>query len=156
MTATGVIGLHVPGVLAYRHLAIRLVSAACKMADPSDADDETSDFEAEVISAVGEAFNNIALHGYAGMTPGPVQIEADWDARRLVITMIDEGRTFDPAGAAPPNLEEPSERGMGLFIMTRCMDEIDYQPGPPNVLRLVKLRRGGPSADDGREGSSRR
>ena len=98
------------------------------------------DFEAEVVSAVGEAFNNIALHGHAGMPPGPVRIEVAWDARRLVVTMIDSGRTFDPASVAPPKLEEMPERGMGLFIMTKSMDEVDYQPGPPNVLRLVKLR----------------
>lgn len=138
----GVIGLRVPGALAYRYLAIRLVSTACKMALESDMDDEDSeDFEPEVVSAFGEAFNNVAVHGYAGGTPGPVHIEVDWDAERLVITMIDAGRAFDPTSVAPPRLEELPERGMGLFIMKSCMDEVDYQPGPPNVLRLVKLRR---------------
>lgn len=145
MTASGlvegVIGLHVPGALAYRHLALRLVSTACKMALESDADAEPADFEPEVVSAVGEAFNNVALHGYAGVTPGQVQIEVEWDRERLVVTMVDSGSTFDPSSVAPPKLDEMPERGMGLFIMTSCMDEVDYQPGPPHVLRLVKLRR---------------
>jgi hypothetical protein len=30
-----------------------------------------------------------------------------------------------------------------VFIMRSCMDEVLYQPGPPNVLRLIKLRRPG-------------
>lgn len=152
----GVIGLRVPGDLAYRHLAIRLVSTACKIAlesshdashDASHADedgaaqeDADADFEPEVVSAFGEAFNNVAVHGYAGVAPGPLQIEVDWDAHRLVVTMIDEGRTFDPATVAEPDLDALPESGMGWFIMTSCMDEVDYQPGPPNVLRLVKLR----------------
>ena len=65
----GVIGLRVPGAVGYRHIAIRLVSTACKMAleaEPTEADD---DFEAEVVSAFGEAFNNIAVHGFQGIAP---------------------------------------------------------------------------------------
>lgn len=134
----GVMGLHVPGTIAYRHLAIRLVSTACKMA--CDASEPT--FEAEVVSAFGEAFNNVAVHGHRGLAPASVQIEIDWDDDKLTITMIDSGHTFDPNEVAPPNLDELPERGMGWFIMTSCMDDVDYRPGPPNVLRMAKLRRG--------------
>jgi serine/threonine-protein kinase RsbW len=149
----GKIGLRVPGAIGYRHLAIRLVSTACKMA-LEGASGEDDDFENEVVSAFGEAFNNIAVHGYRGLVPGSIQVEVDWDDTRLMITVIDTGRTFDPGAVALPNLDELPENGMGLFIMHGCMDEVDYRPGPPNVLRLVKLRaRGGmlPSAppDDG-------
>jgi serine/threonine-protein kinase RsbW len=27
---------------------------------------------------------------------------------------------------------------MGIFIMNEVMDEVDYRPGRPNVLKLVK------------------
>jgi serine/threonine-protein kinase RsbW len=136
----GVIGLRVPGALAYRHLAIRLVSTACKMALDVDPGPPAGDFESEVVSAFGEAFNNIAVHGFDGLPPGPVQIEVGWDDEKLVITFVDSGRTFDPDAVSPPALDELPEHGMGLFIMRSCMDEVDYRPGPPNVLRLVKLR----------------
>jgi serine/threonine-protein kinase RsbW len=165
--AAGVIGLRVPGVITYRHLAIRLVSTACRMAleafhggaAPATEAPEDSDFEAEVVSAFGEAFNNIALHGYDGVPPQPVQIEVDWDDEKLVITSIDTGHAFDPAQVAAPDLDELHEHGMGLFIMRSCMDLIEYQAGPPNVLRLVKLRSRGeaamppPAASDGGEPS---
>jgi serine/threonine-protein kinase RsbW len=141
----GVIGLRVPSALAYRHLAIRVVSTACKMALGDDGSGASpsgeSDFEAEVVSAVGEAFNNIAVHGFRELAPRSVQIEVDWNDERLTVVMIDEGRTFDPSQITPPDLEALPERGMGLFIMQTCMDEIDYRPGPPNVLRMHKLRR---------------
>ena len=143
---SGVIGLRVPGALAYRHLAIRLVSTACKMALDVPAErvsftppEGTDDFEAEVVSAFGEAFNNIAVHGFEGCPPGPVQIEVGWDDEKLIITCVDSGQTFDPDAVAPPALDELPEHGMGLFIMRSCMDEVVYQPGPPNVLRLVKF-----------------
>lgn len=135
---TGVIGLRVPGSLAYRHLAIRFVTTACKIA--LEAAEEHVDFEPEVVSAFGEAFNNVAVHSYRDAEAAPIQIEVDWDDEKLVIVMIDTGRTFDPATVAPPELEALPESGMGLFIMTSCMDVVDYRPGPPNVLRMVKLR----------------
>ncbi len=137
----GVIGLRVPGTLAYRHLAVRFISTACKMALDSQRQGEgESDFEAQVVSAFGEAFNNIAVHAHRGIAPTPTSIEVDWDEEKLVITITDRGRSYDPGDVAPPELAELPEHGMGLFIMKSCMDEVDYQPGPPNVLRLVKLR----------------
>ena len=69
-----------------------------------------------------------------------MQIEVDWDDEQLVITFVDNGHIFDPGMVAPPNLDSLPEHGMGLFIMRSCMDQVDYRPGPPNVLRLVKLR----------------
>lgn len=135
-------GLRVPGAIAYRHLAIRLVSTACKMAFDPALDAEDPDFEPQVVSAFGEAFNNVAVHGYRGVPPEPVQIEVDWDDAGLTITMTDTGRRFDPESVAPPDLDDLPERGMGLFIMASSVDEVDYRPGPPNVLRLVKRRAG--------------
>lgn len=138
----GIIGLRVPGSLGYRHLAIRLVTTACKMALESDLDGADPNFEPEVISAFGEAFNNVAVHGHRDIVPAPVQIEVGWDSEQIEITMIDTGHTFDPSTIGPPDLDELPESGMGLFIMRACMDVVDYTPGPPNVLRLVKTRRG--------------
>jgi serine/threonine-protein kinase RsbW len=104
------------------------------------------DFEAEAISACGEAFNNIAIHGYRGRPPGTVCIEVAWSEEYLAITFVDDGTVFDveaqaSSSAMPPDLDDLPERGMGLYIIRTCMDGVDYRPGPPNVLRLVKLTR---------------
>jgi serine/threonine-protein kinase RsbW len=140
----GVIGLRVPGAIAYRNLAIRVVSTACKMALETNLagahGEADGDFEAEVVSAFGEAFNNIAVHGFRDLPPQSVQIEVDWDDEKISITFVDNGHIYDPALVAAPDLDELPEHGMGLFIIRSCMDRVDYQPGPPNVLRLVKLR----------------
>jgi serine/threonine-protein kinase RsbW len=138
--ARGIIGLRVPGTIAYRHLAIRLITTACKMALEVGPPGDDEGFEAEVVSAFGEAFNNIAIHGETGRDAGAVQIEVGWDEEKLTITSIDEGRVFDPESVAQIDLDQLHEHGMGLFIMKSCMDRIEYQPGPPNVLRMVKLR----------------
>ena len=55
----------------------------------------------------------------------------------LSVEMTDWGATHDPASYEEPPEELP-ERGMGLFIMRSCMDELAYVPGPPNTLILRK------------------
>ena len=115
------IGLRVPAAIAYRHLAIRLVQhrlqdgPGCPRvthADPQRVPhpppiltlaSTDGDFEAEVVSAFGEAFNNIAVHGFGGLTPEPVHVEVDWDEDKLVITCVDTGRVFDPDAVALPD-----------------------------------------------------
>ena len=144
------IRLRVPGSLAYRNLALRVVTSACRMALGRDAEQEGGDFEVQTVSAFGEAFNNIAIHGYADRTPGSIDLEISWNTEAIVIQMTDTGLSFDPATIEPPELDELPEGGMGLFIMRSFMDEVDYQAGPPNVLRLIK-RRGAEDEDRPRD-----
>jgi serine/threonine-protein kinase RsbW len=139
-----VIRLRVPGTLPYRNLLLRVVGVACKMIgnDEVPASAAADEFEAQTVSAVGEAFNNIAIHAYDSIPPAEVEILIDSAPDRVVIEMTDTGRSFDPAVVAAPDLAQLPESGMGLFIIRSCMDETRYTPGPPcNVLRLVKLRR---------------
>jgi serine/threonine-protein kinase RsbW len=136
----GVIRLRVPGTLNYRSVALRVVTEACRLAEGRDAEQDGDEFEAQAVSAFGEAFNNVAIHGYAGGDAGHVDIEIDWTPEELVIQMTDTGQSFDPDTISPPELDKLPEGGMGLFIMRSFMDEVDYHPGPPNILRLKKRR----------------
>jgi serine/threonine-protein kinase RsbW len=133
-----VILLRVPGTLEYRNLALRAVSEACRIAQHDEW--EGASLEAQTVSALGEAFNNIAIHGYAGRPPGDVVIEISWTRDEIVMQISDDGHTFDPEQVELPDLDALPEGGMGLFIIRSFMDEVDYQAGPPNVLRLVKRR----------------
>ena len=75
-----VIHLRVPGTLRYRDLAVRVVGAACKLVGtPDDATGpiRNTEWDNEVVSAFGEAFNNAAIHSYAGQKPGDVEIEVE-------------------------------------------------------------------------------
>jgi Histidine kinase-like ATPase domain len=113
-----------------------------------DGDENGDDFESQVISAFGEAFNNVALHAYPDPPVGEVEIAVDWNAEALTIGVTDTGESFDPETVSPPELDALPEGGMGLFIMRSFMDEIAYRPGPPNVLHMSK-RLGG-SGDERR------
>ena len=134
------IRLRVPGTLKFRSVAVRVVAEACRLAQGRDGEQEGDEFEAQTVSAFGEAFNNVAIHGYEGVSPGDVDIEVDWTLEEFSIQLTDTGRSFDPDTIGPPELEDLPEGGMGLFIMRSFMDDVEYHQGPPNVLRLRKRR----------------
>ena len=102
-------------------------------------------FCADVVSAVSEIFNNVALHSYAERA-GEVSFELDIAGDHLTISMTDTGSAFDPADIPAPELEALPEGGMGIHIARACMVELDYTPGPPNTWRMTKYAsRGGRS-----------
>jgi len=135
------IRLRVPGALRYRDLAVRAVAAACKLVGASqeaEAPLRPRDFDDQVVSAFGEAFNNAAIHCYRGRDPGDVEIELEVADDTITIRMLDYGNSFDPDAVPAPDLDALPESGMGIFIIKSFMDEVSYQPGAPNVLSMVK------------------
>ncbi len=95
-------------------------------------------FRHEMVTAFGEAFNNIVAHGYRGRTDGMVEIEADIRPGELILRIKDEGSVVDYGAISPPDLETLPESGMGVYIMHAMVDEVAYSGGPLNVLSLTK------------------
>jgi serine/threonine-protein kinase RsbW len=135
-----VICLEVPGILECRDIMLRTVSAACKLVMPKSRSPGSrhSEFISHVVSAVGEAYNNIVLHGYAGREPGTVNMRIENCREWMRIIIKDFGVSYDPSQASPPNLEALPESGLGIFIMRSFVDEVTYVAGAPNVLTLFK------------------
>ena len=141
-----VIRLRVPGNLRYRDLAVRVVAAACKLVGREEAGEEGGDeaparedrsFDAAVVSAFGEAFNNVAIHSYRGKK-GDLEIEIEVFPDHITIRLIDYGATFDPMLVPEPDLAALPESGMGIYIMRSFMDQVTYKSGSPNVLSMTK------------------
>ena len=130
-----VVSINVPGEIGFRGLVSRMVAAVCTMACPIHCAGEV--FRHEVVSAVGEAFNNAVFHAYA-LTRGDVCLTMSFDMARIVIELVETGTAFDPEAVPELAGDEPQESGMGLFIIRRFVDELLYTPGPPNRLRMVK------------------
>src|SRR5215471_14357319 len=65
MIPPALIRIQMLGILAHRDVALRAVSAACKLVTGRPQGPIWNEFRMQVVSAVGEAFNNIVLHGYA-------------------------------------------------------------------------------------------
>jgi serine/threonine-protein kinase RsbW len=135
-----VIHLRVPGNLRYRDLAVRVVGAACKLvgSDETTGAIRNTEWDNEVVSAFGEAFNNTAIHSYDAHHPGDVVIEVETTISGITIRLIDHGKSFSLEDVPVPDLDALPESGLGLFIIRSFMDEVKYVPGSPNVLSMTK------------------
>lgn len=95
--------------------------------------------------AVDEACCNILEHGYTGQKPGPIRIIFDAASDRVVVTIADQGRAFDPKNAAAPDLDSDWEHrqigGLGWHLIRRSVDSVSYESDPQvgNRLTLVKM-----------------
>jgi serine/threonine-protein kinase RsbW len=125
------------GTLEHRDVTLRAVSAACKLVTRHPYGPVWNEFRMQVVSAVGEAFNNVVLHGYEGRGDGELEIEIRAAPERITITMRDHGASFDPTKVPAPDFDALPESGWGLFIIRAFMD-VSYTPGRPNVLTLSK------------------
>ena len=144
------IRLTVPGTLRYRAIAVRIVAEAARLVsasaqrDPTDPlDNDVRDpFDLAVVSAFAEIFNNVAIHAYQRKGGGTIEITIEPRDRELVIEVKDTGRPFDidEVPPLPTDLDEASlpEGGMGIHIAKTMLDEMTYEPGPPNLWRLRK------------------
>jgi len=131
-----VVSIIVPGEIGFRGLVSRTLAAVCTMACPIHPAGDV--FRYELVSAVGEAFNNAVFHAYA-LTRGDVCLTVSFDSVRIVVELEETGEAFHPEAVPELAGDEPQESGMGLFIIRSFVDELLYTPGPPNRLRMVKL-----------------
>ncbi|KAB2894482.1 MAG: ATP-binding protein [Kofleriaceae bacterium] len=148
MGSASVIRLTSPCTLRHRALAVRLVAEACRLARGEGTTDEQSmgydlrdPFDAEIVSAFAEIYNNIVLHAYARREGETIDIAIHVGAGSLTIEIRDSGKTFDPSSVPEPDLDSLPEGGMGLHIARAMLDEVVYEPGPPNLWRLIKRHR---------------
>ena len=136
MLEPALIKIQMLGRLQHRDLVLRSVAAACKLVN-ARTDNAWSDFRTQVVTAVGEAFNNVVLHSYEGQEEGIVEIEIQTRPDHICIELRDWGASFDPESVPLPDFESLPESGFGIFIIKTLMD-IHYTPGKPNVLTLSK------------------
>ncbi|HEX3134890.1 MAG TPA: ATP-binding protein [Planctomycetota bacterium] len=98
--------------------------------------------------AVDEAVTNIIEHGYAGQPRGSaaIDISVDVDSELFRIQISDNGLSFDPNQMSDVDIQSHvaagKAGGLGVFLMRKIMDQVDYQyqKGKKNQLTLVKLR----------------
>ena len=97
--------------------------------------------------ATDEAASNIIEHAYQNMPDKVLDLSCGMRGDVITITLTDYGDSFDPSEVPVPDLKaDLSDRkigGLGIFLMRKLMDEIDYRPGPnkSNVLTMIKHKR---------------
>jgi serine/threonine-protein kinase RsbW len=90
--------------------------------------------------AAHEICVNIVEHAYTGYAEGRIKIGLMIlrQPLRFVVELADNGRPFDPSPLAPLQ-NDLQDRGRGLLLVHKLMDEVMYQRLPDgNHWRLVK------------------
>jgi serine/threonine-protein kinase RsbW len=99
---------------------------------------------ANVELAVDEACANVIEHAYQGDHTREVMVRVTLEEDTLYIRVVDTGRSFDPETVDMPDLRKLMKArksgGLGLGLMKRLMDEVQYEmiPGQKNELMMVK------------------
>lgn len=95
--------------------------------------------------AVDEASMNVIEHAYGGRSHQQIHIAVRIDCHTLTVLITDQGRGFNPRAVKLPNkrqdyLARLRAGGLGIFLMKKLMDEVDYStpPGSKNQVRIVK------------------
>jgi serine/threonine-protein kinase RsbW len=96
-----------------------------------DIPDMTDEILYDIQLAVDEACTNIISHGYAGLDPGSIIMDLEIESDKIVVTLTDFGRSFEPSSAPVPDVNAPLEErelgGYGLFLIQQSMDDMNYQ-----------------------------
>jgi anti-sigma regulatory factor (Ser/Thr protein kinase) len=99
----------------------------------------------QVQLAVDEACANVVEHAYRDLEPGDMELVCSLDDGTFTICVRDWGRGFDPNGVAVPDvgapLEERSLGGLGLFLVRRMMDSVQFHFDAERGNELVMVKR---------------
>jgi serine/threonine-protein kinase RsbW len=95
--------------------------------------------------AADEAASNIIEHAYAGRPDQTFLLRCEFSEDRLLMTFLDRGTSFDFTRVEMPDVSaDLSERkigGLGIYLMHKLMDEVDYKVTKSgNYLTLIKRR----------------
>jgi serine/threonine-protein kinase RsbW len=142
-------GQDVPAMISRRAMYpanLRKIESICRFvgeATDTAGFDERTRYACQL--AVGEACENIIIHGYGGEGRGDILVNAEAVPGEITVELRDTAPPFNPAGP-PPQLdldrENPQVGGVGLVIIHRVMDEIYYsRDGDQNCLTLRRKER---------------
>ena len=94
--------------------------------------------------AVDEASTNIIEHGYGEECPSRIDITCTKIDDGLKVVIYDDARPFDPTSVPEPeinvSLDELKPRGLGIYLMRKMMDDVEYQSNADtgNTLTMIK------------------
>ncbi len=105
--------------------------------------DEMESYACEL--AVCEACENIILHGYGDDSTGEIEVAVQTEPNIISIELWDDAPPFDPANGPTEldwSLDNPPIGGLGLVIMHKVMDDVEYRRKEGrNQLRMCRARK---------------
>ncbi len=105
----------------------------------------SSKIQTTIEIAVEELFVNIANYAYSPeIGTAVVQISVNKEPLSVEITFIDNGKPYDPLAKPDPDVtlsaEERQIGGLGIFMVKKSMDDIQYEyKDGRNILTIKKI-----------------
>jgi anti-sigma regulatory factor (Ser/Thr protein kinase) len=93
-----------------------------------------------------EVLTNIISYGYEDASPHTIKIRAAREGEWISLAVEDDGRTFDPLVAVEKepdltaSIEDRPIGGLGIFLVKKLMDELEYRRQNKNNLLSMKKR----------------
>jgi anti-sigma regulatory factor (Ser/Thr protein kinase) len=96
--------------------------------------------------AIEEFVTNSIKYGYDDVKEHLIEVSLSLSGSKLVMTIIDDGRAFNPMEAPEPKVSmsvgEHSIGGLGIYLVRRMSDHMEYaREGNKNRLKLQKAFR---------------
>ena len=90
-----------------------------------------------------ELLSNIITYAFNDEEEHIINVAVSLERDRLVVSIADDGRPFNPFGRIPPETDLPVDDreigGLGLHLVKKVMDEVTYERlGTKNVATLIK------------------
>ena len=97
--------------------------------------------------ACDEACTNVIEHAYGGEEKGDIRVTWQFSGGAFTITIVDDGRPFDPdeipapkVPADPNDLDDLQIGGLGIHFMRKLMDEVQFHMDDRQGNRLIMIK----------------
>lgn len=102
-----------------------------------------------LLLCIEEAVSNVIRYGYPNerhdLATATVNLTLAWDDDAATLTIEDHGIAFDPRDLSPPSLpttlEEAKIGGLGIHLMRRYVDQMDYRRQADTNRLTLRIRR---------------
>jgi len=99
----------------------------------------------DIVLAVDEACTNIIKHAYEWNPEKNISVSVAFRNNEMLVSIIDEGKPFDPGSYQTPKLEEQLKNkkrsGYGILLIRKLMDNVEYRKRQSrNEIRMTKKR----------------
>jgi serine/threonine-protein kinase RsbW len=92
-----------------------------------------------------EWVTNVISYAYPDSQEHWITVRLDTDASKVRAEVVDEGIAFNPLTYPPVDISAPLEQraigGLGVHMMRKLMDEVEYcRKGERNIVTMIKRR----------------
>ena len=81
-------------------------------------------------------------YAYGTVNNGEITVSISINSSGFTITLFDTGKGFNPLNQKMPDLiehkKEKKQGGLGIYLMKKTMDELEYKYNSGNHFRMIK------------------